>query len=127
MAVLFLCRKLTSKIVLRMTHLFREVILHNSIGAWKGIGAGRNNEFVDIKAKAEKRRERKEETKTVIGNLKLNLHVGTEGSSDNKIEVVIEAMSAEGIGIDSLRSKEGGARYKLMHLRIYPETSEKIL
>ncbi len=39
--------------------------------------------------------------------LEFALHVGAESDSKNKITVTIEAMSAKGIGIDALRSKEG--------------------
>ncbi len=80
----------------------------NAAGAWTEIGGDRIKEFVDVKAKVEEVKASEEtETKQVTGDLKFNLHVGAEGNSDNKIEVVIEAMSAEGIGIDSLRTKEG--------------------
>ena len=40
---------------------------------------------------------------TVIDDLNFNLHVGADGTSSNKINVNIEAMNADGIGISGLK------------------------
>ena len=40
---------------------------------------------------------------TVVDDLNFNLHVGADGTSSNKINVNIEAMSADGIGISGLK------------------------
>ena len=40
---------------------------------------------------------------TVISDLNFNLHVGADGTSSNKINVNIEAMSADGLGISGLK------------------------
>jgi flagellin len=40
---------------------------------------------------------------TVIDDLNFNLHVGADGTSSNKINVNIEAMSADGLGISGLK------------------------
>ena len=40
---------------------------------------------------------------TVISDLDFNLHVGADGTSSNKINVNIEAMSADGLGISGLK------------------------
>ena len=40
---------------------------------------------------------------TVNGTLNFNLHVGADSSSDNKIQVQIDEMSAAGIGIEGLK------------------------
>ncbi len=75
-------------------------------GTWTEVGAEQIGTFVKVTPKVEAKAAG-EENKTVTGDLKFNLHVGAEGNTDNKIEVVIEAMSAKGIGIDGLRSKGG--------------------
>ena len=42
-------------------------------------------------------------SENVNGTLNLNLHVGADSSSDNKIGVQIDAMSAAGIGVKGLK------------------------
>lgn len=42
-------------------------------------------------------------SENVNGTLNFNLHVGTDSSSDNKIGVQIDAMSAAGIGVKDLK------------------------
>ena len=42
-------------------------------------------------------------SENVNGTLNFNLHVGADSSSDNKIGVQIDAMSAAGIGIKGLK------------------------
>ena len=38
-----------------------------------------------------------------VGSLKLSLHVGAEATSNNKIELNLDAMSAKGLGVNGLR------------------------
>ena len=42
-------------------------------------------------------------SENVDGTLNFNLHVGADSSSDNKIKVQIDAMSATGIGVKGLK------------------------
>ena len=42
-------------------------------------------------------------TKDVVGSLKLSLHVGADATSNNKIELNLDAMSAKGLGVNGLR------------------------
>ena len=42
-------------------------------------------------------------SENVNGTLNFNLHVGADSSSDNKIGVQIDAMSATGIGVKGLK------------------------
>ena len=42
-------------------------------------------------------------SENVNGTLNFNLHVGADSSSDNKIKVQIDAMSATGIGVKGLK------------------------
>lgn len=42
-------------------------------------------------------------SENVNGTLNFNLHVGADSSSDNKIVVQIDAMSAAGIGVKDLK------------------------
>lgn len=42
-------------------------------------------------------------SENVNGTLNFNLHVGADSSSDNKIGVQIDAMSAAGIGVKDLK------------------------
>ncbi len=41
--------------------------------------------------------------KDVVGSLKLSLHVGADATSNNKIELNLDAMSAKGLGVNGLR------------------------
>ena len=38
-----------------------------------------------------------------VGSLKLSLHVGADATSNNKIELNLDAMSAKGLGVNGLR------------------------
>ena len=38
-----------------------------------------------------------------VGNLKLSLHVGADATTNNKIELSLDAMSAKGLGVNGLR------------------------
>ena len=42
-------------------------------------------------------------TKDQVGSLKLSLHVGADATSNNKIELTLDAMSAKGLGVNGLR------------------------
>ena len=42
-------------------------------------------------------------TKDQVGSLKLSLHVGADATSNNKIELNLDAMSAKGLGVNGLR------------------------
>ena len=42
-------------------------------------------------------------TQDQVGSLKLSLHVGADATSNNKIELNLEAMSAKGLGVNGLR------------------------
>ncbi|MCM1063802.1 MAG: ubiquitin-like protein Pup [Eubacterium sp.] len=75
-------------------------------GDWEQIGAEQLDNFITVD-KAQPEVPSGETTKTVAKDLEFNLHVGAEGNDDNKITVKIEAMSAEGIGVKSLRSTDG--------------------
>ena len=42
-------------------------------------------------------------TKDQVGSLKLSLHVGADATSNNKIELNLDAMSAKGLGVNGIR------------------------
>ena len=42
-------------------------------------------------------------TQDQVGSLKLSLHVGADATSNNKIELSLDAMSAKGLGVNGLR------------------------
>ena len=42
-------------------------------------------------------------TQDQMGSLKLSLHVGADATSNNKIELNLDAMSAKGLGVNGLR------------------------
>ena len=42
-------------------------------------------------------------TKDQVGSLKLSLHVGADSTSNNKIELNLDAMSAKGLGVNGIR------------------------
>ncbi len=42
-------------------------------------------------------------TQDQVGNLKLSLHVGADATTNNKIELSLQAMSAKGLGVNGLR------------------------
>ncbi|MCM1553283.1 MAG: flagellin, partial [Butyrivibrio sp.] len=72
---------------------------------WVEVGADQIEKFVKVTKGSEKvDPEDKEVSYEVTKALEFNLHVGAEGNDDNKITVKIEAMSAKGIGIDSLKT-----------------------
>ena len=64
----------------------------------KEVGA----EFIDQFVTVTPATDAHEETYQVTKALEFKLHVGAESADDNKIGVKIEAMSAEGIGVDTL-------------------------
>lgn len=70
-------------------------------GDLQEIGADRINEFVDVTVTAAATEETE---KTTVSALEFSLHVGSESDKANKISVSIEAMSANGIGVDVLKS-----------------------
>lgn len=71
-----------------------------------GTGAEVGAEFIDDFVKVTAATDPKEENYQVTKALSFKLHVGSESGEANKIEVKIEAMSAKGIGVDTL-SKTG--------------------
>ncbi len=73
-----------------------------SDGAGAEVGAEFIDDFVTVTAATDP----KEETYQEAKDLTFNLHVGSESAQANKITVTIQAMSAKGIGIDTL-SKTG--------------------
>lgn len=74
----------------------------NSTGTWVAIGAEQIDKFVKVtKGVAEVPEGEKDEEYTKA--LEFNLHVGAESDKKNKISVSIEAMTAKGIGVDTLK------------------------
>ncbi|MCM1046713.1 MAG: hypothetical protein NC417_14510 [Candidatus Gastranaerophilales bacterium] len=71
---------------------------------WKQIGAEQIADFVEVTPGKEAVAAGTKDVE-VTKALAFNLHVGAEGDKANKIEVKIEAMSAEGIGVKSLKEK----------------------
>ena len=68
-------------------------------GVWKEVGADQIDDFVKFTAgTAEGTRE-----VDVVNDLVFKLHVGSESDDNNKIEVNIASMSAEGIGVKKLQ------------------------
>ena len=67
-------------------------------GTGAEVGAEQIDKFVNVTPAADEQ----EETYQVTKALQFNLHVGSESDLANKIGVSIEAMSAKGIGVDTL-------------------------
>lgn len=75
----------------------------NTSGTWVEIGADRIDEFVKV-TKGQAAVGETEVDEEYTKALEFNLHVGAEAADDNKIKVKIEAMSAKGIGVDTLKT-----------------------
>lgn len=71
-------------------------IYRDSNGTSTEIGAEQISDYIKVNANSI--------TSTTAEALEFNLHVGSESLTDNKIGIKIEAMSANGIGIDTLRN-----------------------
>lgn len=67
-------------------------------GGWAEVGAEQIDDFVKVTAATDP----SEETYQVPKDLTFKLHVGSESDEANKITVTIQAMSAKGIGVDTL-------------------------
>ena len=76
----------------------------NADGDWTEVGAEQIADYV--KVTPEVKGETKDVSVTTTKALEFSLHVGAESDPANKISVSIDAMSAEGIGVDIL-SKTG--------------------
>lgn len=81
-----------------------DVYAQKTDGTWAKVGAEQVAKFVDVTPGKEAEAAGEEEVEYTEA-LEFKLQVGAEGNDANTITVKIEAMSAEGIGVDSLKSK----------------------